>query len=850
MVEFGFFILSIGLCLALYGFVFGVASIFRPHRNILFSARNALLLVPVCVLIAMLVLWDATFSHDFTVRYVYRNSSVDMPPLYLFTSLWSALEGSHLLWTFLLTAVSALALLTLRPRNQSLLPGLVTAFGIAQSYMLLLTVWESGPFTRLFPAGQFGNGMNALLQNPYMAIHPPILFSGYSTLIVPFAYGFAAMVRGGFSPEWLVSVRRWVLASWAFLTIGIFLGGKWAYVELGWAGYWAWDPVENASFMPWLSITAALHCLLILDKTGRLPRLTIFLSMFAFILTFLGTFITRSGVISSVHSFAESNIGPAYLVYIVFLLFTCLSLLIFRGDKLQGAARANTWALSKESTLLYTNFFLILLLAIVLFGTMWPIVTEAIRGEKTSVQQPFFNFFTPWIGVALVSLIGVGNLLKWRSGKIEDAVTCLGAPLLWSAAITACFVFRKNFDIRNTIGYFLVIWSALVLIMDLVYKLKALRFNGTLFLKLNRPYFGSLIVHLGFLLAIAGFLGGYRDMEVKTTLGLNAKTSFYDYTFVNEGLRYAQGSNVQNVFARIKTIDARNGDEFYVEPMRAKYSTSEDLMNEIGIHSTFWHDIYIVLATFDPKTQSVGLSIHINPTVKFVWTSLVIMVLGVLISLSHKVLPSQRRSSSGGLELETATQSIEDLVSTGFAENYGWRKPGVVTSVAIIGFTVATAVFGFSGLALAADGPTAIPQQTTSDSGNQPVVQANPLLTEVGQELRCPTCTGISILESDTPQSVAMRTEIEKQLSEGKSKQEILDFFQERYGEWILRQPDSRSISGMVIWGLPIAAFIIGPCVLLYFLRRSRQREQIELANIKNQLRAYINQRKQEENTP
>lgn len=829
MVEFGFFVLTIGLCLSLYGLIGGALSVFtRPKINIVGSAKNALVLVPVCLLIAALVLWDGLFTHDFSVRYIFRNSSVDMPGIYLFTAFWSALEGSHMLWTMLVTACAAIALITVRDRNKPLLPGLLLAFGIVHSFMLLLLVWASAPLTRMFPVGQFGAGMNALLQNPYMAAHPPTLFTGYSALVVPFGYGLAALLKGAFTPEWLISVRRWALSAWAILTIGIFLGGKWAYVELGWAGYWAWDPVENASFMPWLSITAGLHALLILDKTGRLPRLTIFLGMFAFILTFLGTFITRSGVISSVHSFAESNIGPAYLTFIVLLLTISLTLMGTKGDRLQGAARSHSWKLSKESTLLYTIFFLLFLLAVVMVGTLLPLIVEAIRGVKISIQQPFFNAFAPWIGIGLLLLIGIGNVFRWRSGKIEDPITILLFPALWAACLTAALTLKKEFDVKSAIGFYLILWQAGILILDLVYKLKQLRWKGEVFLKYNRPYFGSWIAHLGFLVAVAGFLGGYRGIEAQTTLALQGKTNFYGYEFKNDGLKFATTSNSQQVSAKIATTDEK-GNQFLIEPMRQKFTNSEDWLNEIGVYSTFWHDIYLILASFDFKKQEITLKLHINPTVKFVWTSLVIMVIGAAVGLSHRFIRRTLDVGSSGLQLETTSVTIDEL-SSGSANSGEFKS--VVTSSLVILSAIALTVFGLSGTAFAQEGQP-------KDNG-APVIQLDPRMQEIGKELRCPTCQGISVLESDTPQSVAMRAEIEKQLAAGKDKDEILSFFKVRYGEWILRKPDTESSFGLLVWAIPFGGIILGPIILYFALRRSRERDDQETAEVRKALETYL----------
>ncbi|KAB8031921.1 cytochrome c-type biogenesis CcmF C-terminal domain-containing protein [Fluviispira multicolorata] len=831
MVEVGFYSLCFGLCLALYGMIMGLYSLFRPNIGVVSSARNALIAVFICVLLSSFVMWNSIFFHDFSVKYVYEHSSVDMPPLYLFTSFWSALEGSHLLWTLLMSLIVTLSLVTVKKSNISLYPALCVAYGCSLSFMLFLTVTFSAPLTRMFPVGKFGEGMNALLQNPYMAIHPPMLFTGYCLLIVPFAYSFAALVRGGFTTEWLSTVRKWSLLAWAVLSIAIFLGGKWAYVELGWAGYWAWDPVENSSFMPWLALTAGIHTLLVTDKSGRLPRMMLFLFMLSYSLTFQGTFITRSGVISSVHSFAESNIGPAYLLWVCFLVSVSIALVFTRGNRIQGAAKSNEWRVSKESALLFTNFFLLFLLALVFIGTLLPLIVEATRGIKISIQQPFFNAFAPWIGLCLVSLLGVGNLMRWKNGKIEDPIACLLFPFIWSTAITISLAIQKNFDFKSSFIFLLVIWTCGILIMDLIYKLKILRWNGRILLKYNRPYLGALIIHIGFLFAIAGFAGNYRGISAEANLDLNQSTHFNGYTISNEGLNYNRNYNAQYIVANVKSKDEKSGEVTIINPMRSKFTNNEQWFNEIGIHSTFWHDLYIVLASFDVNNQSISLKMSFNPTVKFVWTSLVIMVLGAILSLTHRNKKRSLEVDEFGNVLGNQ-DSLEDLLSESIERSpLNTQFASKLVSTLLILCAIVVTLFGISGVSHAEDvKPT----------------QLNPLMEDVAKELRCPTCQGVSILESGTLQSIAMRTEIEKQLLEGKNKPEIIKYFKESYGTWILREPDANSTLGLVIWAVPIIGFILGPVFIFMAIRRSRKNQEKENIALFEEIHLFIQKKKAE----
>ena len=855
MTELGHFSLCVGLCLSVYALFVGIFSSVSKNPQALalsLSGRNALVGVNVCVVMASIVLWGALLSHDFSVRYAFRNSAVDMPLVYLFTSFWSSLEGSHLLWTLILSSVSSAFLLTVRKNNAHYLPALVLSTAIPQTFMLLLNVWESAPLARQFPVGQYGTGMNALLQNPYMAIHPPTLFIGYCFLVVPFAYGAAALWRGMISQDWIITVRRWTLAGWAILGVGIFLGGKWAYVELGWAGYWAWDPVENSSFMPWLCATAGLHNLLILDKTRKLPRLTIFLGMLAFSLTFLGTFITRSGVISSVHSFAESNIGPAYLTFVIVLLFYSIVLIAMKGPRLVREEVEDGWQVSKEASLLFTNFFLLFLLALVLVGTLLPLIVEATRGVRISIQQPFFNAFAPWIAVGLVSILGIGNLMKWKTGRIEDPLVSLGYPALWATLITAALAFRKELDPASTIGFWLVIWTMGSLLMDLIYRLKDLRWNSAALWKFNRPYIGAWIAHVGFLVAIAGFLGGYRGLEATTTLDLGESTEFYGYTLTNKGLRATEGSNYTWVHAQIEA-KSQSGKTVLIEPIRSKYTNNEEWLNEVGVHSTVWHDLYLILNTFDFKKQQATLRMNVNPTVKLVWASIVIMSLGAIVGLTHRfrrrsldlnasmpggdeemeqnpaqaILHSIRGAASKRKVPEHARSAATNIhINSSNLELSRHSKLSSWGSAIFVAFAIGICLFGLGAVAMGSD---------------QEVIRLDPNLIEIGKELRCPTCQGLSIIDSNSAQSIAMKNEIERQLAAGIPKEKILDYFRERYGEWILREPDSKSGMGLMIWSIPITGLALGPVIMIVLLRMRKKADEDEEQKLREELKAFLN---------
>ena len=591
---------------------------------------------------AAALLWYLLFQRDYGVAYIFKNSSNDLPPLYTLSAFWSSLEGSHFLWTLLLTICSAIAHLTYSRDNEHLMPWVSATLQSVLCWMFYLATTWSDPFALQFPAPTNGLGMNALLQNPYMIIHPPTLFTGYTSLAVPFAYSIAALCYGDITEGWLRTTRRWTLCSWCFLTLGIFLGGRWAYVELGWAGYWAWDPVENSSFMPWLFATALLHSLIIQDKIGHLKRLSIILASLGFFFCFFGTFITRSGVISSVHSFAQSPVGPNYLYFLTGIALVTLLLYGFKAQSILPADTRKVWGYSKESALVVSQFLLITFALIVFIGTVYPIVSEALTGVRFNVQAPYFNAFAPYIGFAFILAIAVGNLLAYKSGRLTG-----GPRLLWGAhlvALPVTLLFAHRADVFSTegkalyvqlAGIQLVFWCGTCLCYDLRSRLRAIRFRYGLFFRKNRAWSGAFLAHMGFLVAVLGFLGNYRGVNKTVTMQQGDKTSLYGYEFSFDRIVPRLEDNAILYEAPLRIIDQKTGESVgIVAPARAKYPTKQELFHEVGIAEGFWHDIYAVLADFDSdRKKQATLQIYINPTVRLVWISIWLMVLGGFIAI-------------------------------------------------------------------------------------------------------------------------------------------------------------------------------------------------------------------------
>jgi len=383
------------------------------RNDLIASGRRAIYATFAMVLTASAGLWTALLTRDFSLEYVAGHISANMPNVYVFTAFWSGQAGSMLFWALILSLYSAIAVYTNRERNHVLLPYAAGTLGAILLFFLATTCFKANPFARLDWTPMDGRGMNPQLQNPGMAIHPPNLYLGYVATAIPFAFALAALITRRLDAEWLAVVRRWSLLSWLFLTVGIVLGMWWAYVELGWGGYWAWDPVENASFLPWLTGTAFLHSIMVQEKRGMLRKWNVVLVVVTFLLSIFGTFLTRSGMVESVHSFAQSPVGTWFATFFFLATGATIYLVATRLKNLESKAVLESMV-SREAAFLYNNLVLVGIAFAVLWGTLFPILSEWVRAEKITVGPPFFNAVNRPLGLLLLALTGIGPLIAWR----------------------------------------------------------------------------------------------------------------------------------------------------------------------------------------------------------------------------------------------------------------------------------------------------------------------------------------------------------------------------------------------------------------------------------------------------
>ena len=429
MILIGELSLWVALLMAIWATTVSFAGGALKRSDLTRSGERAIYATLTMVILASAGLWTALFTHDFSIKYVASFSSANLPKIYTFTAFWAGQSGSLLFWCLILAIYSALAVYANRARNRALMPYVTGTLGVVLVFFLATVCLGANPFERLDWIPPDGRGMNPQLQNPGMAIHPPTLYLGYVGTTIPFAFAIGALITRRLDSEWLTAIRKWTLISWFFNTVGIMLGMWWAYVELGWGGYWAWDPVENASLLPWLVNTAFLHSIMVQEKRGMLRKWNVTLVVSTFLLSIFGTFITRSGIISSVHSFAQSPVGNWFAGFLVLAIIVTAYLVTTRLKDLEAKASLESMV-SREAAFLYNNVVLVGIAFSVLWGTLFPIISEAVRGEKITVGPPFFNAVNIPLGLTLLLLTGIGPLIAWRRASLGNLQRQFAGPVM------------------------------------------------------------------------------------------------------------------------------------------------------------------------------------------------------------------------------------------------------------------------------------------------------------------------------------------------------------------------------------------------------------------------------------
>jgi cytochrome c-type biogenesis protein CcmF len=635
----------ISIVLALLFAVWGVLTPFvsrrANHERAARSARLAVWAQFALVTLAASALIYGLVATDFSIRYVAFNTTRATPIYYRVTGLWGALEGSLLLWEWILIIFSGLVAWIYRDRHKALMPWVLMIFSIVSAFFLAVIAFASNPFEILSPPPPDGRGLNPLLEDANMMTHPPLLYTGFVGLTVPYAFAMAALIVGKLDEAWIVTTRRWTITAWFFLTAGNLVGAWWSYHVLGWGGYWAWDPVENAAFMPWLPATAFLHSIQIQERRHMLKVWNLSLIVIAFSLTIFGTFLTRSGIISSIHAFSSGPVGGIFLGFLALVLLSSFGLLAYRADMLKGQPELDSMV-SRESAFLLNNIVLVSALFTIFLGTIFPLISEAVAGVQVSVGAPYFNSVTVPLFLCVVFLMGVGPIIAWRRASWDN----LKRNFLWPASSAllfalVLFVWRVR-DFLPLLGFTLLAFVVFTILFDTALALRARRRlagEGVIaaivtLTQRNQRRYGGFVVHLGVVLIIMGIAGSMSySLEREATLKLKDSLSIGRYRVQFEGLQGSQQPThfrVEGAF-RVFNDAAEVG---LLSPALKFFPTQQSPVGRAVHRSTISEDLYLILSGFSELDRNQAtLKVLVRPLVIWIWIGGFVIALGTLITL-------------------------------------------------------------------------------------------------------------------------------------------------------------------------------------------------------------------------
>ncbi|MCB0323708.1 MAG: heme lyase CcmF/NrfE family subunit [Bdellovibrionales bacterium] len=674
MVDVGHFSLVAAFLFCVWGLIGGVYGATTGKRSYIRSAGNSVVLCGAFSVVAFIALAIAFVTHDYNYIYVWQHSNNAMHPVYRISAIWGGMDGSMLLWAMTMSVFSALVVLKRPAVERATFDWIPPVLSGATGFFLFVTTFLTNPF-RVVPAGQVltdGKGLNPLLQNPSMMIHPPMLYLGFTGFVVPFAFCLAALLSGRLGDSWIRATRRWTLVAWAFLTTGIVLGGNWAYIELGWGGFWAWDPVENASFLPWLTGTAYLHSVMVQEQRGMLKVWNVCLSIATYLLTVFGTFLTRSGVVQSVHAFAENKeVGWIFLGYIVAVGLLGLVLLLRRRKDLRPENPLESY-FSREAAFLFNNLALLGICFATFWGVMFPIISEAVAGEKAVVGPPFFNKVNVPLFLALLFLMGVGPLIAWRRSSVKLLVRAFVKPLVVGSGLTVLFLALDPTRISAAVSFGLCLFVLLTIEAEFRRAVKIRRaeqeregYAASLVQVVRRKprRYGGFLVHLGVaLMAIAITASMAYKIERDISLKPGESTEVGRYRLTLDRVEERDQGNYNALVAHIKVSDAASGDLLEVmHPERRAYTTNQEVTTEVDLRVTPLEDLYLAMAGLDAGPVGDGthshapiditkatvlLKVFINPLQVWLWFGSVVVLFGTGIVFFQGLLePSYRRAS-------------------------------------------------------------------------------------------------------------------------------------------------------------------------------------------------------------
>jgi cytochrome c-type biogenesis protein CcmF len=798
MPALGTFILLAAFVTCAYAIAVSVAGARRRSARLIESGIGAFYFLAALMIVASAVLIHAFVTGNYAIKYVQRYSDAALPLAYKIASYWGGLDGSIMFWVTLLAIFGSIAVYTNRERHRDLMPYVVSVIAATEMFFIFLMVIHKNPFsTFLTNAPAEGAGLNPLLQNFYMAIHPPSMYVGFVAMTVPFAFGLAALITGHLDDAWLRAVRRWTMLGWLFLSFGLTLGMLWAYEELGWGGYWMWDPVENAGLLPWFTATAFLHSVRVQEHRGMLRIWNVTLVIVTFFLTIFGTFMTRSGVVQSVHAFGEDReLAMLFTIFMVLVLVFSFGWVIYRLPLLRSRNELDSWV-SREAAFLANNWILLFSAFFVLFATMFPTLSEAVTGERLTVAGPFFNRWMLPIGLILLALTGVGPLLAWRKSTAANLLYQFKWPVL-AFVVTGIGLFALGVRVWSSGLCFAL--SAMVLttiVQEFVRGAEVRRAaTGTDVLTAliglvgrSKRRYGGYIVHVGIVLMFLGFAGeGFRQEE-QALMKPGQQLTVGHFSVRHDALRVTQDAQKQMITGHVSVFE--DGQLLgTLQPARWFFKKHEqNPTTEVAIRRGLTEDLYVVLAGYDAAEQSATYTVTINPLVNWIWLGFGIMALGTIIAL----LP------------DSAFAFAAARVPAGAA--------GATTSLLI--------------LALLLPAVAHAQHAETPDSAKTTAART-PLEKELWREIIC-MCGGCGrkrIGDFCCAKAASMRAEVSSLLDQGKTREEIYQYFIAQYGS---QEPLGAPIDegfNRLAWLFPYLVGVSGAVAVALVARRWSRRDR------------------------
>lgn len=820
-----------------YSFATAVAS-GRGRTHLLPAARYGTYATCALVALAVFLLAYSFQAHDFRVRYVARYSDRSMPWYYLVTSLWGGQDGSLLWWTFLVAVWTALVTRSLKARYLELQPYVLATLVSIIGFFGVLMLFAANPFSTSIAAVPLdGEGLNPLLQNYWMMIHPPTLYMGFVGWSVPFAFCIAALITGRLKDEWILAVRKWAVAAWTFLAFGNLLGGLWSYEELGWGGYWAWDPVENAAFMPLLVGTAYLHSVMIQERRGMLKVWNVFLMCLTFIMTIFGTFLTRSGLIASVHSFARSDIGIYFAWYLVLLCVVCLGLIAYRLPLLRAENRIDS-LLSREFAFLLQNWVLLGMMVFVLIATTFPLISEWVRGETVTVGPGYYNKWMVPLGLVLMLLTGIGPLISWRRATGKNLMGAFLRPTLAALAVSGLQlafgtslgypVYVESEAIYDTltgqvlaaiygaspgVSIFLCTFVTGTIVQEFWRGTKVRMKNAgesapvafvELVARAKRRY-GGYMVHAGLVAMYLGFTGAAYDVEKEASLKQGERMVVSGYELRYDGPRMEVDPNKRMVFADLTIF--RDGQEVgKASPAKFIYRTHPEMpTSEVAIRSTLRDDVYVIMSKVNPETKNGIFRVIVRPLVAWIWIGGLMFLFGAFVAISPSI--------------KELVESVRDPLASP-------RRGAFAARPAMANWLLWLVVLM---LALGSAAATAFADTSSMMAGT--VEMKTPEERRLFESVlcQCGGCSRLPLSGCICNWAEEARTRLRLDLAAGKDVSEIQNEFAERYGAKAIAIPRDQGLD-RALWAVPLAAFVAAAGGIawlgLHWVKRNREAVQ------------------------